>query len=408
MSTHTCKTYRYGTDRLVDPEETLERVRPAMHTMGITRLANITGLDTIGIPVVMACRPNSRSLSVTQGKGVTMNAAKTSALMEAVESYHADHITLPLKLGSFEDLQDVMPLIDIAKLPTDNGAPFVTDRPQLWIEGYCLLSEQPLWVPFDMVHCDFTYASRLGRSMFDITSNGLASGNHLLEAISHAICEIVERDATALWLQSSAKKRRATRIVLDTVNDAACCEVLARLAKAHLHVGVWEVTSDVELPAFFCTIADESGISWQTLYASQGMGCHPRREIALLRALTEAVQSRLTAIAGSRDDIFRFDYERMRNPQVLDESKKMITEEIPERSFDEAPTFDHSCFDEDVALELNHLRSLGVSQIVVIDLTKPEIGVPVVRVVIPGLEFYVKSTQYHPGPRARQFTEVQA
>ncbi len=94
------KTYRLGTHRTVDPAATLARVRPHLASMGITRIANVTGLDRTGVPVVMVCRPNARSLAVSQGKGLTLDAAKASGVMEAIELYHAERIELPLKLGA--------------------------------------------------------------------------------------------------------------------------------------------------------------------------------------------------------------------------------------------------------------------------------------------------------------------
>ena len=104
--------------RMVRLEETVARVRPLIPAMGITRIANVTGLDCIGIPVVMVCRPNSRSLAVSQGKGLDLAAAaKASALMESVESYHAERITLPLKLGSYEELRYTHRLVDLNGLP---------------------------------------------------------------------------------------------------------------------------------------------------------------------------------------------------------------------------------------------------------------------------------------------------
>ena len=86
------KRFRRGTHRSVDPAETLARVRPLMARMGITRLGNITGLDRIGIPVAVAVRPNSRSVSVSQGKGLDLPQAMASALMEAAEGFHAEEI----------------------------------------------------------------------------------------------------------------------------------------------------------------------------------------------------------------------------------------------------------------------------------------------------------------------------
>ncbi len=67
--------------RMVPPALTLERARPLAAKIGVTRLANLTGLDRIGIPVIDAIRPNSRSYSVAQGKGITLEAAKVSGVM---------------------------------------------------------------------------------------------------------------------------------------------------------------------------------------------------------------------------------------------------------------------------------------------------------------------------------------
>ena len=71
--------------------------------MGITRLGNITGLDRIGIPVAIAVRPNSRSVSVAQGKGLEMPQAMASALMEACETFHAEQIG-PLRVAAYRAL----------------------------------------------------------------------------------------------------------------------------------------------------------------------------------------------------------------------------------------------------------------------------------------------------------------
>ena len=98
------KGFWHGTHRATAPATTLDRVRPLAAEFGITRTANVTGLDRIGLPVVMVCRPNSRSISVQQGKGLSLEAAKASGVMEAVETFHAEHILLPLKHASRRDL----------------------------------------------------------------------------------------------------------------------------------------------------------------------------------------------------------------------------------------------------------------------------------------------------------------
>ena len=293
----TVKVYRHGTDRIIPPGETVEWVRPFLRDMGITRVANVTGLDVIGLPVVMVCPPNSRSLAVSQGKGMTLEAAKASGLMESIESYHAEHVTQPLILGSFAEMVRRRALVDAFGLVAGASGPFLADRRQLWMEGADLIGGEAKWVPLDAVHTDFTFDAQLGQRMLDPTSNGLASGNHRLEAISHALCELIERDAIALLALQPAGRREAARLDLETVDDAGCREILDRLAAAGLAVAVWDATSDIGLAAFSCMIAENPETAISPLCAASGHGCHPRREVALSRALSEAVQSRLTGIA---------------------------------------------------------------------------------------------------------------
>jgi ribosomal protein S12 methylthiotransferase accessory factor len=79
-----------GTHRVRTPEQTLEIITPRLMDYGITRLADVTGLDSLGVPVVMAVRPLAATLSVAQGKGVTLELAKVSAAMECIEFWHAE------------------------------------------------------------------------------------------------------------------------------------------------------------------------------------------------------------------------------------------------------------------------------------------------------------------------------
>ncbi len=394
------KTFRDGTHRLIAPAETVARVRRFMPVMGITRIANITGLDCIGIPVVMVCRPNARSLSVAQGKGLDLPAAQASGLMEAIESYHAEHITLPLKLATYEELRYTHQVVDPAQLPRTAGGVFHPHLALPWIAGYDLLQDEPVWVPYEMVHLNYTVAMRRDTPTFVASSNGLASGNHLLEAISHAICEVVERDATTLWYLRDPATQAATRIDPATVEDPACRGVLDKYTQAGIAVGIWEITSDLGIPAFLCRIVDATEEPLRRLCNGDGMGCHPAREVALLRALTEAAQSRLTWIAGSRDDRYHADYVHLRDPVVLQQRRAELTALAPGRPFAAGPTRQTDSCAADVTWELARLQAAGITRVVVVDLTKPEFRLPVVRVIIPGLESLAGTASYVPGARA--------
>jgi ribosomal protein S12 methylthiotransferase accessory factor len=334
-------------------------------------------------------------------------AAKASGLMESIESYHAERIALPLVMGSYAELLSDRRLADVDQLPRPTWSRFHFDLPVLWIEGYDLLQKETVWLPYELVHTNYTVEMQVRSGNFVASSNGLASGNNLLEAISHAICEVVERDAAALNLLRDEAAIQQTRIDLDTVADPACRNVLEKYERAAVIVAVWEITSDVGISAFRCLISEREENPVRRLYAAEGMGCHPCRPIALLRALTEAAQSRLTAISGSRDDTFRADYESLRSPERL-QGNRIVTEFAGAcKCFDGGPTFSGATFDDDVAWELERLRSAGIGRVVVVNLTRPEFGLPVVRVVIPRMESFNREGTDAPGARARAFAEAQ-
>src|SRR5262249_14490630 len=156
-----------------------------------TRVANVTGLDSVGIPVVMVCRPNSRSVAVSQGKGIDLASAQASGLMEASELYHAETITLPLRLASYEELRYQHSVVEIDDLPRESGSRFGSNLRLLWCEGFDLLTRENVFVPYEMVHTNYTTPLPDGHGCFAASSNGLASGNRVVEAVSHGICEVV-------------------------------------------------------------------------------------------------------------------------------------------------------------------------------------------------------------------------
>ncbi len=354
------KAFRRGTHRSVAPSETLIRFRPFASRMGITRLGNVTGLDRIGIPVVVAVRPNSRSVSVSQGKGLNLTQAMTSALM---------------------------------------GRPFDVDASIPWTEGFDLLRQEPCWVPAEIVHTDYTQPLD---GYFLAGSNGLASGNHLIEAISAAICELVERDAVAVWSASGIRARAQRALDIASVDDRDCRALLAKYDDAGIAVRLWNVTTDIGIAAFVCDIYDPSVDEQRRLRRFHGAGCHPDRAIALTRALTEASQTRLTYITGIRDDLFPSEYQEPPTADIMDALLDALRQESKPHLFREVPTFAADDLNQDLRWELERARSAGMTRVVAVDLTRPDFGIPVVRVVIPGLDGDIKHPHYTPGVRAHR------
>jgi ribosomal protein S12 methylthiotransferase accessory factor len=241
-----------------------------------------------------------------------------------------------------------------------------------------------------------------GSGFFFAGSNGLASGNTRFEAISHGICELIERDANTLWRQSTTEERAARRLDLRSVDSAACRDVLDLFERAGIAVCVWDVTSDIGIAAFLCTVADAQPNALKPLRPVAGSGCHPRRDIALLRALTEAAQGRVTIISGARDDLSLPVYDAHDANARLTRFLQMAASVPARRAFEQAPSYDFDTFEEDVVQEMKGLERVGLRQVAFVDLTQDAIGIPVVRVLIPGLEGIAEAPGYAPGPRAQR------
>lgn len=405
----THKQFRGGTDRAVPPAETLKRIRPLLAEFGITRVAHVTGLDGIGLPVVTVCRPNSRSVSVAQGKGLTRDAAEASGIMEAIECYHAEHAVLPLLLGSVRELAPNHALIRVDRLPRHGLSHFTSDSRVLWTPAMLLNSGSRVLVPYELVHLDFRLPLPSGSGAFVMSSNGLASGNHLQEALSHGICELVERDANALFDASGGVARGAERRVeLSSIDDADCQSVLERFRSADVELAVWETTSDIGIPCFLVAAVDKAPHRFRRMPPMTGSGCHPRRHIALLRALTEAAQGRLTVVSAAREGIRNSAYDNQTSAADSDRMRQTLASVTPTRSFQEAPDRDNETFEGDVEYELRALADVGLTEVAVVNLSQPRFGIAVVRVLVPGLESISEMPHYLPGPRARSANQKAA
>lgn len=386
--------------RIIPPAATLERVRRCFPTVGITRIANLTGLDRIGIPVVAVVRPNSRSYSVAQGKGVTLDAAKASGVMEAIEHWHAEQLCLPLRLGSVRELCRSHQLPDVAGLPKLATSTFTLDHRLLWVEGGIdLVSGEPVLLPYELVHLDLRLPLPQGTGAFLINSNGLASGNHPLEALSHALCELIERDANTLWNLSGERVKQGRRIDLDSVDDPVCRELLAQLDVADIDVIAWNTTTDIGVASILCDIVDRHPGTRPVMPAVMGSGCHPCRRIALSRALTEAVQGRLTRISGSRDDLFNDVFDEAAAQRMAEATRRRFRDEPRGGSFLDLPNVEFASVEEDVRWICAALQRAGMRQILTINLSRSDVGVSVVRVIVPQLEAMSEQPGYTPGAR---------
>lgn len=386
--------------RVRSAEDTFRRVESKFSEYGITRLANITGLDRIGIPVYLAVRPNSRSLSVSQGKGIDAASAKVSAAMESIETWHAERPECAIRFERWADLHRQALTLDPTELPLARDSWYTPHRILPWTQGVDLVSGQAVWTPFELVHADATVPRMPGSGCFSFSTNGLASGNVLAEAALHGVCEVIERDAIALWKQRSQQEQRRTRLNLATIDEPACVSLLESFRCAGLVVMAWDVTSDIDVPAcmvqLFDLAADEVIAPFATAF---GAGCHPQRTVALSRALTEAAQSRLTAISGSRDDGTRRIYLAAHSREAYQHYKDLSIGD-GEAVFrgDEQPRRD--TIEADLGFVIERLKCAGIDRLMLVDLSREDSPIAVARCIVPGLEGPSSSPSYVAGRRA--------
>ena len=367
-----------GTFRHCPPGETLARVRPLLPALGITRLANVTGLDRIGIPVWLCIRPNARCLSVSQGKGLSDELAQASAVMESIELHHAEHVAPPDLVATYRAARRRHAALDPAGLGRGyRWRAYGRDRKIAWIRGEDVVSGEPVFVPHVRVNEDWS-RPHPDAGLFHVTTTGLASGNHRLEAICHGLFEVIERDCEWRWQRRSESSRRACELDGDSVEAPAVRWLLERFTAERIDVRMWDMTSDVGIPAYHCIINDP--ISLGGVNPTYGAGCHLSKDVALSRALTEAAQSRLTFIAGSRDDLPPALYHRTPPAPPPGVSRDARGDFGKRRSPPAGKTFE-----EDLRTALGLLADAGFERVVVVEHTRPDVGIPVVTVVVPGM-----------------------
>jgi len=376
----TTKAFWNGTHRVRVPEETWDIIRPMLGRFGITRVADVTGLDAIGIPVVMAVRPLAKLLAVSQGKGQTLTLAAVSGAMESIEMWHAENAVPAASHPRTPARELPLPyaLRDVVTVP---GGLLTTDTPLDWVDAVGLHSGRTVPVPVPLVAIPAPHEQSWLPRGLQSGSNGLASGNCREEAALHALYEVIERDVL------SRPDLDIARIDLNprTVTGDTCGELLDRLYAADATVRIFHVPNRYGVPCFGVSVwTDDFPV------IADGWGAHLAPGIALSRALTEAAQSRLTSIVGSREDV----------PALYEHVRRGSTNPLPPP---DEPTswaeLDHGHDHDftDVADELGRVSAMVAevagAEPLLVDLSTDD-AVAVVRVVLPGATIDVD--RFHP------------
>ncbi|TVQ49665.1 MAG: hypothetical protein EA365_00285 [Gloeocapsa sp. DLM2.Bin57] len=392
------KKYDLGnSNRILHPKETLAKIKPYFPKIVLTRLGNITGLDRVGVPVTIAIRPNSYSLTQSSGKSTNLEAALVSAAMESIELYCAENIQPEIIGASYNQVQKSFNVIALEDIEFSQHHLFNSDRPEDWVIGWDIVNQEEVAVPHHSVSLDFRILNQLKCPYsFTMSSNGLASGNHFLEAVISGLYEVIERDGVSCHTEANCYGKKKIQIDLSTVDDTEIQKLCQQLASKQLLPIVCDCTNDIGVPVFEAYVYD---LESNTVSISHGYGAHLNPHIAILRALTEAIQSRTIIISGSRDDIFRDIYQANRFRYQSSVNTITNNNELVKMNYRNQTS--HT-FNEDIFLLIDQLKKAGLNSVIVVDLSPTEIDIAVVKVIVPGLEGY-HYYGYRPRRRAKKF-----
>ncbi len=370
----------------------LKRLLAGRATLGITRLAEQTGLGRYGVHCFAAIRPNSRTVAVHQGKGADRVSAQLSALMEAAEYAYAEAARPSLRHATLSELlKNGEPAISpSALLPLDERQ--IDDISIDWVEGADLSTGDPVLVARDAV--------TLGLDALDLptisqNTNGLAAGASRPQAWLHGLCELIERDSLVLWGFRPDSALAARAIDPDAIGDPYLSALNARVAEQQDTLRLFDLTTSIAVPTIYAVLGPSIGTA-RHAEITTGAAAHPDRMVAARKAALEAAQTRISLVSGARDDIDAGLYRQESRSDLRALLAMTPRAEWSAPLISSVPPDSRALVDE----VLQHLAAAGLKQAVAVPLGGAELGIAVEKLFVPGLEDRLTNRNWRPGPRA--------
>lgn len=342
---------------------------------------------------------------ISAGKGMSDRQAKTSALCEAIERYsgvfQGDEIR---RTGSYQQLRDraihpndcmnfSLEQYDGRQEWNQNCSswfqripePFDEEKEIEWSPVWSLTEQEFKYLP--TAYCYHGYGNRQKLDCW-ADSNGCAAGNTLESAILQGFMELLERDCVALWWYNRLKK---PRVDLDSFDEPYFSALKKYYQTSDRQLWVLDITSDLNIPAF-AAISRRKNRQVEDIVL--GFGAHFDPKIAVSRALTEVNQILPNVSSLKADGTTQ--YPKSSDPLAVRWWKTATLENQPYlRSDENLPTkvaIDYPQFRSDDLLEdVTNCQKIVEQQgmeMLVLDLTRPDIGLKVVKVIIPGMRHW--------------------
>ncbi|MEN6321573.1 MAG: YcaO-like family protein [Syntrophaceae bacterium] len=376
------KVYILETHRSKAPEATLQFIQNIKDLVGMIDFQEASGLDRIGIPVFIChrIRPDNSKTSHT-GKGVSHIQAQVSLTMESIERYSSefkDEYKDKLVQGCYNQLKQKSNILDPHEMILSKMSDYNHDRDIHWIWGCDLTRDENILVPacavYHPYHLDDVF-------LMDTHTNGIAAGNTMEEAIVHGLAELIERDA---WSIIRYKHDYSDALLIeDDPANQFIINIFEKFENASIEIVAKDITSDIGVPVIAAFSRD---LAYPTMKPIDGFGAHLDHRVAMIRSLLEIVTTRALFIQ-------KFGIERMCEPVTAYLGDHIDNDDARFYAYNQKGLRDIEVdYTEDILLDIrNIIRKLvarGLDTAIAVDLTRPDTGIPTVRMIVPGLETY--------------------
>ena len=400
-----------GGHRCFTPEQTLKQYEH--HISAITGVVSaLPKLEATSdlVHVYSAVHPMGKKLDSlaslrrslrhkSAGKGKTDSQSKASGLCEAIERYSGiftgDEICIK---GIYAQLESaaVHPntcLQFSAKQYQNRQAwnlqhgsfawvpePFEEDKEIEWTPVWSLTHQQFKYLP--TAYCYYNYPLPDDHRFCRGDSNGNAAGNTLEEAILQGFMELVERDCVALWWYN---RIQGSAVDIDSFDEPYLLALKTHYQTQHRDLWVLDITSDFNIPCFVALSRRTEGETEEILL---GFGCHFDPTVAILRAVTEMNQSLGIDLNNGKTIPDDPDWQYWLKQGKLENQPYLAGDRNrPLKVYADYPQHCHDDLRQDVLTCVEIAAQLGMETLV-LDQTRPDIGLNVVKVIVPGMRHF--------------------
>jgi len=386
LKAHEPIVYRQNGNRSRSVKAMLKQARLSATAVGITRVAEVSQLDLSRLPVFQVTRPNVINHvffgqnSGSQGKGLAREQAMISAIMESIETYCLEVRNPDFICGSYSFLKEQYPILPPQSVfHTPVAKPALSAEKLLWTWAYHVDSGSPLLIPAETVFYPLMVGDYQVERHFMCGSNGLASGATYLEAVNHALYEVIERFYWA-HMEIFAEKLVMQNVRIQEIKNLASHECIKSVLNSITLVSL-RFREGENLPVFAALYSAGGQMT-------MGLGCAATLETAATRAVTEAIQGMTTKKSGAREDLSRsahlhgkFIEKLWKRSPVIPKSDVISRAELAKHSTEKS----HGTLKDEYDFLISWIKARGFNNICIANLTRTGIDVPVVKVIVPAM-----------------------